>query len=466
MEIHLADVKDLLDEDRARLLVRVRSPGRINLIGEHTDYNGGSVLPFAIEPAVEVCIHHTALPIEADLSSLSFDVTTDIDNQLFSVTGSEILSLISAFSADPSHREVLASLPESIHGTWCAYVVGSLWTLARYNERACATLRRGKHLVVNISSTLPVGAGISSSAALSTALLAAFAEILDVSPDLDAIARMAMTIEHRFIGTNCGLMDQLAVVHSQQNAFTHINFREFPENGTFSIENIQPHSIFADYSLVAINTGVKHSLAHSPYNERRESCARALELLNAFTGQPAKALGTYSDNHLIGVVFGPEINQNNIKTHLINGPFAGDDNAHILAARASHAIYENVRVRDAIIALQSGLADQLDLVMQESHISLRDDYEVSCEELDTLCSMSRSIAHKIAQERGVLQTPILGPRMTGGGFGGSTIQLVHNNILTQFLECINNTDNIYHQRFAARLIPMQVKPSVGLTQEI
>lgn len=443
--------------------LHVRAPGRINLIGEHTDYNGGRVLPFAIEAAIGISVRESRPKPGSAFEGLSFSIQSDLDKRVFSISSKEILNLLGLIPIGASDEAILAFVPPQLQHTWAAYVLGALWTLVSHNASARDALSKNAHLLIRISSTIPAGAGVSSSAALTTGLLTAFSHILDVKPDRDTIARYAMSIEHRFVGTKCGLMDQLAVLFSHAGYFTHIDFRDFPQHGRYGIDNIVANPALSAYDLVVLNTGVKHSLAHSPYNERRNSCARALQLLNAYTGRPNASLGAYAEPNAFAACFGAQANQEAVKARLANEILRKEPDSGVLAKRAAHAICENLRVERAIRAIETGDLLRLDEAMLGSHQSLAQDYEVSCEELDLLCRLARDTAASLAAQATGSAPAILGPRLTGGGFGGSTIQFVRSDLTEKFMAAILDRGNLYHKTFQAEAGANMVKASEGLT---
>ena len=195
----------------------VEYPGRINLIGEHVDYSGGRVLPFAIEQKISLTVSIVAKsesPINADLvvTSADFDRYFTCDKGHFELLNSK-LSFVGGDGNDLSH----------LRGTWAAYVIGALHGVAS-SANFDSIAPEGYVAVVNITSAIPGGGGLSSSAAFSSGLLKVFTKLTKMEWDEFTIAKEAQKIEHRFIGTNCGLMDQLAVTHCQKNRLLRIDF--------------------------------------------------------------------------------------------------------------------------------------------------------------------------------------------------------------------------------------------------
>lgn len=340
--------------------VAVRAPGRINLIGEHIDYLGGTVLPVAINRYIDLLAAPTegrVVRVSAHEMGLSGSVEIDLEN---------------------------LSVRRAADEVWQNYIIG---VLAGYRERGVAV----EGFDVSLCSTLPVGAGLSSSAALETVIALAVEAFAGVTLSTLERALLCQKAEHDFVGVPCGIMDQLAVGASQAghalwlDCCTH-EMRQVP----------LPDGV----SLLVTDTGVKHALASGEYAVRRRECAEAAKVL--------------------GVTRLLDASLDNVALH--------DGWAPRLQARARHAISEQGRVEAFSAALQSGNLEELGEIMADGHRSLRDDYEVSCPELDRLVEA----AYEFGSERG-----LIGSRMTGGGFGGSTISLVRSESaasLQAFLE--------------------------------
>jgi galactokinase len=342
-------------------------------------------------------------------------------------------------------------LPKEFRDSWAKYALGSLVSFYE-STKGKVHLPENAVVAVSIVSTLPLGAGLSSSAALCTGLISAFCFAFGKHLSAQKIARLAMGVEHRFAGTKCGLMDQLAVMSSEASHFTSINFIDFPVAQSVHVENVQAHKNFEHYTAVAFHTGVSHSLASTEYNLRRAQCERALGLLNAHTKLSCASLAAYAEPVLFKKTF-QMARENALQSHFVSHltdlfvTGAGSKpEAEILAKRAAHAILENARVDDAMHALSHGDVEKLDTRLEESHRSLNEDYEVSCKELNMACEIARDTAHVLAKAIHLAEKPILGPRMTGGGFGGSTVQLVHNAILEKFVDTFRDAFNPYTRK--------------------
>lgn len=323
-----------------------RAPGRVNLIGEHTDYNDGFVMPAAISFSTWVAV-------------------TPLDGRKVSVFSENFSEQIEFDLDDASPRAT---------GHWSDYVRGVAVTLEQAGHRLS-----GARLVIR--SEVPMGSGLSSSAALEVAT--AFALLANAGLRINRmdVARLCQRAENEFVGARCGIMDQFVACWGQAGKALRLDCR--------SLEYwLLPLSEAA--RLVICNTMVKHELARGAYNERRAECeAGVRHLASARPGVRALRDVTLADLELYG-----------------------RDLPEAVYRRCRHVISENARVIEAGEALQRGDLDRFGHLMNESHRSLRDDYEVSCDELDLMVELARQVPG------------VYGARMTGGGFGGCTINLV------------------------------------------
>jgi len=335
-----------------------RAPGRVNLIGEHTDYNDGFVMPAAIGFYCWVA----AGPRQ--------------DRKL--VVSSEEF---------PEHGEMELSsrLPQPSH-TWSDYSVG----VAAQLEKAGFRLS-GANLLVH--GEVPIGAGLSSSASIEVATALALAEESGLSIDRPHLARICQQAENEFVGMRCGIMDQFISLHGRANHALMLDCRSLK----FELVPI-PESV----RLVICNTGVKHTLAGGEYNRRREECEEAVRSL-------AKALPNIRALR--------DVSREQLEEHrrLLS---------EVLYKRAKHIVTENERVLNSVKALRAGDLHRFGEYMAESHVSLRDLFEVSCAELDLMVELANR------------QPGVYGARMTGGGFGGATINLVDAEHATAFAETV------------------------------
>ncbi len=331
------------DASGAQLAV---SPGRINLIGEHTDYNGGPVMPIAIDMCVEMVFRR-----RDDGMVVMHSVTTDDSGE---------------FSIDDM---------ESMKGSgWMCYPAGVLFMLREAGVEIC-----GMEAVVG--GNLPLGIGLSSSAALEVAVAVAQVHLASTKISRLDIARVCQKAEHEFAGVNCGIMDQFAAVIGSRKGPVYLEcdsmkFKELP--------------LPDDVAVVLCDTGVKHSLGASEYNKRRAECEEAFKFLSS------KVRGLKSLSRM------PLGEFRLLKKHL----------RPVVAMRVEHVITETKRTQEAARALAVSNPLQVGVLMNASHVSLRDNYEVTCPELDTLAEAAWDAMG------------VYGSRMTGGGFGGCTVTLV------------------------------------------
>jgi galactokinase len=336
-----------------------RAPGRVNLIGEHTDYNDGYVLPMAID-------HETVVAARARddrrvrVYSVNFDEAVEFD---------------------------LDAAGEKQRGLWLDYVEGT----ARVLE-ARGTRLRGADLV--ISSDVPAGAGLSSSASLEVSVGLALASVSDAKIDKVQLALAGQQAEHEYVGAKVGIMDQFIAALGRAGHALLIDCR--------TLEAVQIPLDTTETVVAICDTNVKHKLSSSEYNRRREECERGVELLRA-------ALPGIRALRDVSVV---EFEQNE---HLLPEP---------IRRRCRHVVTEDDRTLDAAEALRGGDLEEMGRLMHLSHVSLRDDYEVSCFELDALVEIAGGIGG------------VLGARMTGGGFGGSTVNLVRRESLPEFKQIV------------------------------
>ena len=328
---------------------RYSAPGRVNLIGEHTDYNDGLVLPFAIDARA-----HVAAARNDD----------------------GVVRMISAQRPGPVIELPLDEIqPSAADHDWSSYIFGVFWALVSSGREL-----GGVDLAVD--SQVPVGAGLSSSAALECAAALAFTSLFAEDVPLPEIARLSQKAENDYVGMPCGLMDQMASATCQAG---HVLFFDIGEDRA---ENIEFDPAADGLVMVVVDTKAHHALADGEYAIRRASCEQAAEELGL------DSLRDIAFEQLEGAL-----------------EQLGDD---VLRRRVRHVVTENERVRSVVTQLERGAVAAIGSDLVASHVSLRDDFEVSCAELD--------VAVEAALDAGAL-----GARMTGGGFGGSIIALVSEN---------------------------------------
>lgn len=335
-----------------------RAPGRVNLIGEHTDYNDGFVLPAALELATFVAI----TPREdrrLRVTSPAFESTVEIDLD----------------EPAPTARK-----------DWSDYVVGVAVVLERAGHRLS-----GADML--IGSDLPIGAGLSSSAALEVAAGYALLNVAGIPVDLVALAKFCRSAENDFVGMRCGIMDQLISCGGVRGHLLLIDCR--------SLE-MRPVRLDPSVNLVVCNTMVHHELASGTYNLRRQECEQGVALLSGPLG---------------GIEALRDVSPADLAEHADLLPLP-------ISSRCRHVVSENGRVLEAVAALESHDLALCGRLMTESHKSLRDDYAVSCPELDLMVAAANKVPG------------VLGSRMTGGGFGGCTVSLVETAAVDHFTESV------------------------------
>jgi galactokinase len=335
------------------------SPGRVNLIGEHTDYNGGLVFPCALSFGTYLIIRKTnEKTIKFASTNFDFKISLSLD-KIAEKQGSE----------------------------WVNYPLGVM------NQ----FIKRGANLSgleLLYAGDIPNGAGLSSSASIEVVTAYALNTLLGSNLDRIELVKISQKAENEFVGVNCGIMDQFAVGMGKKDHAIALQC----DTLKYDLVPIK----LGDYKLIISNTNKRRGLADSKYNERRAECEKAVAYINKF--KPLKNLGelSYADFAMI---------QDKIPEEIIR-------------MRAHHVVAEDQRVVDAIEALKQGELDVFGELMNSSHDSLRDDYEVTGIELDTLVDEARKI-------KGVI-----GSRMTGAGFGGCTVTLIHADAIDKFKKTV------------------------------
>ncbi len=336
------------------------APGRVNLIGEHVDYNDGLVLPFVIDRSVLCAWAHYPAAL-VFISSLDFG-------------DSEIIFEAVGIPSPP------------LDHPWLAYPEGVLLQLEGASGRGLRGLR------LSLSGNVPQGAGLSSSAALEVSVAGALRTAFALELDDAALARLCQRAENEYVGVQCGIMDQFASTLSKRDHALLIDCR------TLAYEHVplrlQEHGL----AIVIANSAVKRELASSAYNARRRECGEAVAELRGRLGRPE--LASLRDVTLA------EMERVSIDT--------------VPLRRARHVVGEIARVAAAVEALRADGFEELGRLMGESHLSLRDDYEVSSPELDLLVGLAAA------------QEYVLGARLTGAGFGGCTVNLVRAEAVEAF----------------------------------
>ena len=328
----------------------ILSPGRVNLIGEHTDYNGGFVLPMAIN-------RYLLLAVQKRKDNLVKVVSTDFKERI----------------------EFSTSSLEKNEFSWGEYIKGCCWALQEKGH-----VLRGFEAV--ISSNIPVGASLSSSAALELGILRAAAHSSHIDWDPVAMAKLGQHAENDWVGMNCGVMDQMICACGRKNHALLIDCRDMILRNCPLPQNS---------SIVILDTTTRRGLVDSAYNERRKECFEAAAIMNVELLRSAdKELLRQHKKQLSALSY----------------------------MRAKHIIYENKRVLQAAEAMENGDGARLGKLMYDSHLSLRDDFEVSGDALNVMveCAMEHQAC--------------LGARMTGAGFAGCAIALVEKGREQEFIQ--------------------------------
>lgn len=360
----------------------IESPGRINLIGEHIDYNGGYVLPAAMDKKI----------------TLHFKKNNSTTCEIFS----------SNFKS--SFKINLNNLIKS-DVEWQNYILGVLYHINVLKPNSI------KGFDCIIESNLPLGSGISSSAALECGIAKGVNELFNINLNDLEIIKLSRDAEHTFVGTKCGIMDQFAVVKGKKNHLILLNCE------TLNYNLIEAN--FNPYVIVLLNTNVSHNLASSEYNVRREECNVALKIIqkkypeyNFLTEIPLKVVEEFKEI---------------LPQKIYN--------------RALYVTQENIRTLKAVDFLKAKNLIAFGECLYKSHQGLQYLYEVSCKELDFLVKQTINLDY------------VLGSRMMGGGFGGCTINIVHKDKVNHFIENISAS---YQKKFNIQLSPIITTISNGV----
>ena len=339
------------------------APGRVNLIGEHTDYNGGHVFPCALT------IGTYGIARKREDNKLRF-ISANFEQ--FGIIESSLDDLVPSEAAN-----------------WTNYPKGVMWAF----EKRGFKLTNG--LDILIYGNIPNGSGLSSSASLEVLTGVILKDMFGFDVNMTDIALIGQYSENNFNGCNCGIMDQFASANGKKD---HAIFLD-----TNTLQYEYAPVVLEDAKIVIVNSKVKHSLVDSAYNDRRNECETAL-----------KELQKVVDINALG-----ELTEEEFEAH--KDVITSD----ICRKRAKHAVYENQRTIRAVEALKANDIETFGKLINASHVSLRDDYEVSCKEVDILVDLAWNIEG------------VMGARITGGGFGGCTVNIVKNDAVDTFVETIS-----------------------------
>ena len=348
--------------------ILVASPGRVNLIGEHTDYNQGFVLPGAVDKKMFVAV---------------------------AANGTDMVNLF-ANEYEETFSFSIADIKPQMKETWSSYLLGVVYLL---QQKGCAV----KGVDVLIDGNVPVGAGMSSSAALSCAFSFALNELFHFGLSRLDMASIGQKTEHVFVGALVGIMDPFASLHGKAGHVIKLDCR------SMEFEYI-PFN-FPDHKIVMVNSMVKHSLAGSEYNVRRKQCEEGVEIMKKFITTEVNSLR--------------DITLSNLEAHK-------NDLSELVYKRCLYVISENERLLKGSKLLVEGDLAGFGQLMYQTHQGLSKQYEVSCEELDFLADQAYSY------------DGVTGTRMMGGGFGGCTINIVQQDAVEPFTSFIKSK---YHEQF-------------------
>lgn len=352
-------------------MAKFRAPGRVNIIGEHTDYNDGFVLPFAIDKYVEV------------------EIKPSNEYVFTSYTMNETISL-----------KKFQKL-----GKWTDYIMGVIWAIEQEGFKT-------EPVQINVFSNLPIGAGLSSSAALETATAYGISEVFDLKLDKMKLVEVGVKAEREFVGVRCGVMDQFTAVFAKKD---HAIFLD-----TFNLSYEYVPLDLDGFEFALIDSNTKHELSSSEYNKRREECEKVLKTVNK------KSFRELNYDDLVKL-------------------------DPLLRKRARHVLDENKRVSLAVRALKNSEIFLLGNILYESHVSLRDLYEVSCDETDFIVGFLKG------------ELEISGARMVGGGFGGSILVLAKKGRIDEIFPQLERS---YFKRFGKKPELVKIKSDDGVHKVI
>ncbi len=361
--------------------IKVQSPGRINIIGEHTDYNDGFVLPAAIDKKTIFSLKRNGTAGQCTIKAVNPDEKHNFD--------------LSGFSP--------------LSGGWQNYVMGVVHELQQLGAMISG-------FDGEFWGDVPIGSGMSSSAALECSLAYGLNELFDLGLEKWQLIKACQMAEHHFVGIQCGIMDQFASVMGRKNQVMlldcrSLDFQYFPFD-------------LGEYRLLLLNTNVSHALASSEYNTRRAECEEGV--------------------HILKRLYPGILNLRDVSPGQVDE--AREQMPDRIFRRCRHVTTENQRVRLATQAMLAAERRRLGELVYQSHFSLQNDYEVSCPELDFLVQQTLDKDY------------IPGARMMGGGFGGCTINIIAKNRVDEFVE---TTARIYRTRFGIDLTPYTVSIEDG-----
>ncbi len=363
----------------------INSPGRINLIGEHTDYNNGFVLPTAIDKKIQFKFKKNGDPTTCNVYSKNFDTSFSFDLK----------------TIRPSEQQ------------WENYILGVIFEIQQLSDKL-------QGFDCMFTSDIPVGSGISSSAALECGLAFGLNELFNLGFSKITLVEIGQRAEHNYVGTKCGIMDQFASVMSKAG---HVILLDCE-----SLEYEHVPIQIKPYKILLLNTNVSHNLADGEYNKRRSLCEQGVAIIKK----------KY-----------PEVTSlRNVSSEMLaefKETFTED-----MYNKCSYVVEEKTRVLDAVAALKNNKLAVLGANMYATHSGLSNLYEVSCPELDFLVDFSKNY------------DAVIGARMMGGGFGGCTINIIHQDEVAAFTAAASEA---YFNEFNIKLTAFEANPSEGTAIE-
>ncbi len=377
----LSEFKNRFNNDS----ILVKAPGRVNLIGEHTDYNNGFVLPAAIDKVIVLALAPNKIN-KARLVSVDMDETTEVE-------------LCKELGKNKLH--------------WANYILGVVDQLQQsgYNVGGFDCVFGGD---------IPIGAGLSSSAALEGGVAYGLSTLFDLKISKMEMTKLSQKAENEFVGVQCGIMDQFASIHGKKGHVLKLDCRSL-EYELYPFRR-------SDIKIILCDTGVHRELTSSEYNIRRQQCEEGVKILK---------------NYYPEIESLRDVDLSTLNKHT-------DEFTHVVFQRCKFVLEENARVEAACEALLNDDFKSFGQWMYGSHYGLRDLYEVSCKELDTLVEIAETISG------------VFGSRMMGGGFGGCTINLVEEKAVESFIDEISKS---YKQKIGDEVEIYQASISDG-TKEI
>ena len=372
----------------------IKAPGRINIIGEHTDYNLGYVLPTAID------------------KHLLFT---------FELNGTSSTCRVESRGFGPAHEFDFTTMERSA-SSWHNYIQGVVAEILKRTDKL-------QGFNCTIDSTLPVGSGVSSSAALECGLSFGLNELFGLGLSKIEMVKLSQQADHNYVGIKSGIMDQFASMMSKEGQVILLDCR------SLDYEYIPLE--LGDYTFLLLNSGVSHELANSEYNTRQQECQQAVKIIKEKFPE-VESLRDVDEEMLA------YLKESTIK----NQQSRINNQQSTIYRRARFVVQENTRVLKAVEALKKRDLTTLGALMYASHEGLRHDYEVSCKELDFLVDFTKDY------------DKVLGARIMGGGFGGCSINLIRSEAIAEFSEKVSKA---YKAEFGIELEAFEAQPSSGVS---